>query len=172
MVWPHQWDVVAGILSHLKMVVAYRAMESPVIAVLDIREDLIPCAWILWVVHVQNVYDHTVDKLCLAIGLGMEGCGLSEFGVQHQPETRPKCTEEPIVLIWDDRLWDPKVYPHSFKEDFSSGFCFDILLTSCHNGHLRESVDDHKNTVVAMLSIRKAWHVIHGDGFSSSTKGG
>jgi hypothetical protein len=35
-----------------------------------------------------------------------------------------------------DRLWDPKVYPHSFKEEFSSGLCYDILLVGCHNGHL------------------------------------
>jgi hypothetical protein len=68
-------------------------------------------------------------------------------------------------------LWDPKVYPHSFKEAFSSGFCCDILLAGHHNGHLRESVDDQKNTVIAMLSRRKAQHVIHRDGFPSSTWG-
>ena len=64
-----------------------------------------------------------------------------------------------------------KVYPHSFKEEFSSGFYCDILLAGHHNGHLRESVDDHKNTVIAMLSRRKAQHVIHGDGFPRSTRG-
>jgi hypothetical protein len=63
------------------------------------------------------------------------------------------------------------VYPHSFKEEFSSGFCCDILLAGHHNGHLRESVDDHKNTVIAMLSRRKARHVIHRDGFPRSTGG-
>jgi hypothetical protein len=63
------------------------------------------------------------------------------------------------------------VYPHSFKEEFSSGFCCDILLAGHHNGHFRESVDDHKNTVIAMLNIRKARHVIHRDGFPRSTGG-
>jgi hypothetical protein len=63
------------------------------------------------------------------------------------------------------------VYPHSFKEVFSSGFCCDILLASCHNGHLPESVDDHENTVISMLSIRKDRHLIHGDGFPRSTRG-
>jgi hypothetical protein len=63
------------------------------------------------------------------------------------------------------------VYPHSFKEEFSSGFCCDILLAGHHNGHLRESVNDHKNTVIAMLSRRKARHVIHRDGFPRSTGG-
>jgi hypothetical protein len=57
------------------------------------------------------------------------------------------------------------VYPHSFKEEFSSGFCCDILLVGHHNGHLRESVDDHKNTVIAMISRRKVQNVIHRDGF-------
>ena len=86
----------------------------------------------------------------------MEVCGLSEFGVQHRPETRPKCTEESAIPIWNDGLWDPKVYPHSFKEEFNSGFCCDILLADRHNGHFRELVDDHKNTVISMLSGRKA----------------
>jgi len=35
-----------------------------------------------------------------------------------------------------DGLWDPKVFPHSFKEDFSNGFYCDILLVGHHNGHL------------------------------------
>ena len=63
------------------------------------------------------------------------------------------------------------MYPHLFKEEFSSGFCCDILLAGHHNGHLRESVYDHKNTVIAMLSRRKARHVIHRDGFPRSTRG-
>jgi hypothetical protein len=62
------------------------------------------------------------------------------------------------------------VYPHSFKEGFSSGFFSDILLANHHNGHLRESVDDHKNTVIAMISRRKSGHVIHRDGFPRSTE--
>jgi hypothetical protein len=63
------------------------------------------------------------------------------------------------------------VYRRSFKEEFSSGFCCDILLAGHHNGHFRESVDDHKNTVITMLSIRKAQNIIHGDGFPSLTSG-
>jgi hypothetical protein len=63
------------------------------------------------------------------------------------------------------------LYPHSFKEEFSSGFCCDILLASHHNGHLQESIDNHKNTVIAILSRRKARHVIHRDGFPRLTRG-
>lgn len=44
-------------------------------------------------------YDHPVDDLYLAISLGMESGALSELGVQHRPETGPKCTEEPAVSI-------------------------------------------------------------------------
>ena len=63
------------------------------------------------------------------------------------------------------------MYPYSFKEEFSSGFCCDILLAGHHNGHLRESVDNHKDTVISMLSRRKARHIIHRDGFPRSTRG-
>jgi hypothetical protein len=56
-------------------------------------------------------------------------------------------------------------------DNISSGFCCDILLAGRHNGHLRESVDDHENIVPAMLSRRKARHVIHGHGFPRSTRG-
>jgi hypothetical protein len=63
------------------------------------------------------------------------------------------------------------VYPHLFKEEFSNGFYYDILLVGHHNGHLRESVDDHKNIVIAMISIRKARHVIHRVGFLRSNGG-
>ena len=156
MVWPHEWDIVAGILGLPKKGCGRSSYGELIKVVLDIREALILCVWMLCIVHLQNVYDHPVDDLCLAISLGMERCGLSELGVQHRPKTRPKCNEEPTTLIRDDRLWDPKVYPHSFKEEFRSGFYCDILLASCHNGHLREIVDDHKNTVIAMLSRRKA----------------
>ena len=61
--------------------------------------------------------------------------------------------------------------PHSFKEEFRSGFCCDIILAGRHNGHLQESVHDHESKVFSMLSRRKARHVIHGDGFPRSTRG-
>lgn len=51
------------------------------------------------------------------------------------------------------------------NEEFGSGFCCDTLLVGCQNGHLRESVDDHENTLISLFGGRKAQHVIHGDGF-------
>ena len=57
------------------------------------------------------------------------------------------------------------MYPHSFKEEFSCGLHYDILLADHHNGHLREYVDDHKKIVVVVLSRWKAQNVIHGDRF-------
>ena len=62
-------------------------MESLVAVVLYIGKDFIPCARMLQVVHVQNVYDHFVDEICLAISLGVESHGLSELGIQHRLET-------------------------------------------------------------------------------------
>ena len=74
-------------------------------------------------------------------------------------------------MIRDYRLRDPKVYPHSFNEEFSSGLCYHILLAGCNYDHLWESVDNHEYTIMAVLSRRKARHVIHGDGFPRSTRG-
>jgi hypothetical protein len=57
-------------------------MESLVVTVLNIRETLIPCTWMLRFVHVQDVHNHLIDNLCLVICLGMERSGFSEIGVQ------------------------------------------------------------------------------------------
>jgi hypothetical protein len=59
------------------------AMESPVVTVLNIGETLIPCTWMLRVVHAQDVHNHPIDNLCLAICLGVERSGFSELGVQQ-----------------------------------------------------------------------------------------
>ena len=140
------------------------------IALLDIGEDFIPCTWVLWVVRAQNVYDNLIENHCLAISLGRESHGLSKFCIQHQPETWPKCTQEYFVPIWDNGLWDPKVYPHSLKEKLSIVLYCDTLLAGCHDGYLREFFDDHKNAIVAMFSRRKAPRVIHGDIFPRPTR--
>jgi hypothetical protein len=57
-------------------------MESPVVTLLDIWETLVPCMWILRIVHVRDVHNHPIDDLCLAIGLGVERSGFCELGVQ------------------------------------------------------------------------------------------
>ena len=156
MAWLHQWDIVNEILSPPERGYGWLSCGGTIIAMLYIGEALIPCAWILWVLHAQNVYNHPVDDLYLAISLGMERCGLGELGVQHWLEVGPKCAEEPTIVIWYELLWDPKVHPHSFKEEFNSGLYCDILLAGRHNGHLRESVDDHENTVISIISRRNA----------------
>ena len=50
---------------------------------LDIGKNLIPCAGVLGIVRAQDVHDHLVDDLGLAIHLGVEGSGLGELSV-HQ----------------------------------------------------------------------------------------
>jgi hypothetical protein len=107
------------------------------------------------------VHNHSIDDLCLAIGLGVESSGFCELGVQQRQETRPKGVEEPDVSVGDDGLWYPKVDPHSFKEELGSICCCDILLTGCEDGHLRKSINDHKNIVISLLGGRQARHVIH-----------
>jgi hypothetical protein len=58
------------------------AMESPVVVVLNIGKTLIPCMQMLRFVHAQDVHNHLIDKLYLAISLGVESSGFSELGVQ------------------------------------------------------------------------------------------
>lgn len=48
------------------------------------------------------------------------------------------------------------MYPYSLKEELSIGLYCDTLLAGRHDGHLRESVDDHENEIITMLSRRKA----------------
>jgi hypothetical protein len=56
-------------------------MESLVVTVLNIVETLIPCIWMLRVVHAQDVHNHHIDDLCLDVYLGVESSGFSEIGV-------------------------------------------------------------------------------------------
>jgi hypothetical protein len=105
----------------------------------------------LRIVHAQDVHNHLIDDLYLAIGLGVERSGFCELGVQQRPETRPKGVEEPVVSVEDDGLWYPKVDPHSFKEELGSICHCDILLTGCEDGHLRKPINDHKHTVISLL---------------------
>jgi hypothetical protein len=137
--------------THLKWAMAGGTMESPVVTVLDIGETLVPCTWMLRIVHAQDVHNHLIDDLCLAIGLGVESSGFCELGVQQRPETRPKGVEEPVVSVKDDGLWYPKVDPHSFEEELGSICRCDILLTGCEDGHLRKPINDHKHTVISFL---------------------
>jgi hypothetical protein len=62
-------------------------MESPVITVLDIWENLVPCTWILLIVHAHDVHNHPIDDLGLSIGLGVERSGFCELGVRYRQET-------------------------------------------------------------------------------------
>jgi hypothetical protein len=58
-------------------------MKIPIVTVLNIGETLIPCKWILRVVHAQDVHNHLIDDLCLVINLGMESSRFSELVVQQ-----------------------------------------------------------------------------------------
>ena len=61
---------------------AIQAMEGFVVAMLNIRKDLIPCVWMLGVVHAHDVHNHLVDNFCLSISLGVEGSGFGKISVQ------------------------------------------------------------------------------------------
>jgi hypothetical protein len=58
------------------------AMESLVVVVLNIEKTLMPCMWMLRVIHAQDVHNHPIDDLYMANSLRVEGSGFSELGVQ------------------------------------------------------------------------------------------
>jgi hypothetical protein len=58
-------------------------MERLVVAMLNIGKTLIPCRQMLIFLHVQDVHNHPIDNLYLAIDLRVEGSGFSELGVQQ-----------------------------------------------------------------------------------------
>jgi hypothetical protein len=68
---------------HLKGAMVGGAMEIPIVDVLNIGKNLVPCTWMLRVIHVQDVHNHSIKDLYLAIGLRVEGSGFSEIGVQQ-----------------------------------------------------------------------------------------
>jgi hypothetical protein len=56
-------------------------MQGSVVAMLNIRETLIPCARVLGIIHAQYMHNHLIYNLNLAIFLGVEGHGFGELGV-------------------------------------------------------------------------------------------
>jgi len=54
----------------------------PYCSCVEHREESIPCARFLVIVHAQDVHDHPVDDLNLAIRLEVEGSGFGELGLQ------------------------------------------------------------------------------------------
>jgi hypothetical protein len=53
------------------------------------------------------------------------------------------------------------MYPDSFKEELGSGLYYDALLARNHNRHIREAINNHKNTVIFLLGGWEVQHVVH-----------
>jgi hypothetical protein len=58
-------------------------MQGSVVAMLDTGKTLIPCARVIGIIHAQNMHNHSICDLGLAICLGVEGHGFGELGVQQ-----------------------------------------------------------------------------------------
>ena len=58
-------------------------MYVSIVVVLNIGKTLILCVGVLGIVNMQDMHDHTVDDLGLAILPGVEGGGFGELGVQQ-----------------------------------------------------------------------------------------
>ena len=60
-------------------------MKRSIVDVFHVRKDVILGAWMFGVVHPQDVHDHPIDHLYLAISVRMESNGFGELGVQLCP---------------------------------------------------------------------------------------
>jgi hypothetical protein len=87
MVWPHQWDIVAGIPTPPERGCGQLSYGELCCSCVGHRGGFHPMCVDASSCTCTNVYDHPVDDLCLAISLGVESRGLSELGIQHRPET-------------------------------------------------------------------------------------
>jgi hypothetical protein len=57
-------------------------MQGSIVAILDTGKTLIPCEGVFLIVHAQDMYDHPIEDLSLAIYLGVEGSVFGELGIQ------------------------------------------------------------------------------------------
>ena len=53
-------------------------MQGLVVAMLDIGKALIPCAWVLGIIHAKDMHNHLIYNLGLAIIIGVEAHGFGE----------------------------------------------------------------------------------------------
>ena len=58
-------------------------MQGSIVAILDIGKTLIPCMRVLGIIHAQDMHDHSIYDLGLAICPGVEGRGFGELGVEQ-----------------------------------------------------------------------------------------
>jgi hypothetical protein len=56
-------------------------MQGSVVAMLNIGENLIPCARVIGLIHAYDMHDHSIYDLGLAICMGVEDHGFGELGV-------------------------------------------------------------------------------------------
>jgi hypothetical protein len=61
-------------------------MQRSVVAMLDIGKDLIPCVRVLGIIHAQDMHNHSIYDLDLAICIRVVGRGFGEIGVQQGPD--------------------------------------------------------------------------------------
>jgi hypothetical protein len=71
--------------AHLKRVLTNVVVEGSIVAMLNIRKVLIPCAWMFEIVHPWDINNLLVDYLCLSMSPWVEGSRFAQLGVHHQP---------------------------------------------------------------------------------------
>jgi hypothetical protein len=103
-VWPqgvvqHPWDPMVEIPTLLERGCCRLNYVWICCSFAEYREYYHPRCGVLVIVHAQDVHDHPVDDICLAIHLGMEGSRLGQRDVQQWLEARPKCAKELAVPI-------------------------------------------------------------------------
>jgi hypothetical protein len=77
----HPWDPMVGISTPPKRGCGQLIYAGLCCSYVDIGKTLIPCMRVLGIVHAQDMYDHLIDDLNLAICFGVEGSGFGKFGI-------------------------------------------------------------------------------------------
>jgi hypothetical protein len=72
--------------AHLKRVVANRVVEGSSVAMLNIRKDLILCAWMFRFLYYHDMSNHLVDYLYFSISMWVEGSLFGQLVVHHRPQ--------------------------------------------------------------------------------------
>jgi hypothetical protein len=146
------------------------AMESPVVAMLNIGNTIIPCTWMLRVVHVQDVQNHLIDDVFLAVSLGVESSGLLSL-VSNNDQRLDQNVLRNLLSRSEMRVCGIPKWTHTCsKKRWVVSVACNSLLAGYEDGHVRKPINYHKYTIISLFGGLKAINVIYRNGFPRNTR--
>jgi hypothetical protein len=137
--------------THLKWAMAGGTMESLIVTVLDIWETLIPCMWMLRIVHVQYVHNHRLMTSVWPLVWGWKAVDFVSLVSNRDQRLDQKVLRNLLsrskMMVCGIPKW---THTHSKKILAVSIHC-EILLIGYEDGHLQKPIHDHEHTVISLL---------------------